>query len=302
MSNVLSKEATMNNKDKQEAERKYLHKVYEETKAENKKLGKEVGELKKFIRRFISVSPKDLSVKTPEDYVKDLNEFLEDREALQMTVEVQEEKVGELKAENKQLKEFINSLMTEEQKDICNGEAMELGEPTLQTPKDWIDRLRMFLEERDSLAQAVEDLEEEEGRLELENKKLKETNQLRFDKIKEMENEVGVSKLVHHQNMGLLEDIKKLKDCNYEEYCELVGGENKLIKEFEDLKNEIGELKEEKEKLNFQVDALDKQATELCLKNTELKEQIAIMWEVGGEGTNFEIQVNKRLHPENFED
>jgi hypothetical protein len=161
----------------------------------------------------------------------------------------------ETKAENKQLKGFINSLMTEEQKDICNGEAMVMGEPTLQTPEDWIERLRMFLEERDTLAQAVEDLEEEEGRLETENKELKADNALYKERIwlndcelETYKDEVGVSKLVHHQNMGLLEDIKKLKDCNYEEYCELVGGENKLIKEFEDLKNELGELKEEKEK------------------------------------------------------
>jgi FtsZ-binding cell division protein ZapB len=113
----------------------------------------------------------------------------------------------------------------------------------------------MFLEERDTLAQAVEDLEEEEGRLETENKELKADNALYKERIwlndcelETYKDEVGVAKLVHHQNMGLLEDIKKLKDCNYEEYCELVGGENKLIKEFEDLKNELGELKEEKEK------------------------------------------------------
>ncbi len=157
MSNVLSKESGMSELNKCEAERKYLHKVYEEAKAENK-----------------------------------------------------------------QLKGFINSLMTEEQKDICNGEAMLAGEPTLQTPQDWIDRIRMFLEERDSLAEKVEDLEEEECRLELENKKLKE--ELEAEKF-------------HSQ---------QLKDCDYEGYCEYVG-ENKLIKEFEDLKNELGELKEDLE-------------------------------------------------------
>ena len=91
--------------NKCEAERKYLHKVYEETKADNNKLKEELNTMKK----------------------------------------------------------QFNSLMTEEQKDICNGEAMELGEPTLQTPQDWVDRIRMFLEERDTLAQAVEDLEEEEN-------------------------------------------------------------------------------------------------------------------------------------------
>ena len=211
--------------NKCEAERKYLHKVYEELKTRNKINQEDIKQLEE-LRESVR---KELGCEADPTHETVIGE------------------IKKLKEENKQLKGYINSLMTEEQKDICNGEAMELGEPTLQTPEDWIERLRMFLEERDTLAQAVEDLEEEEGRLEEENKKLKETNQLRFDKINEMADEVGVSKLVHHQNMGLLEDIKKLKDCNYEEYCEYVG-ENKLVKEFEDLKNEIGELKEEKEK------------------------------------------------------
>ena len=223
MSNVLSKESGMSEQlNKCEAERKYLHKVYEELKARNKINQEDIKQLEE-LRESVR---KELGCEADPTHESVIGE------------------IKKLKEELKTMKKQFNSLMTEEQKDICNGEAMELGEPTLQTPQDWVDRIRMFLEERDSLAQAVEDLEEEEGRLELENKKLKETNQLRFDKIKEMENEVGVSKLVHHQNVGLLEDIKKLKDCNYEEYCELVG-ENKLVKEFEDLKNELGELKEQ---------------------------------------------------------
>mgnify|MGYP003645395653 CR=1 FL=1 len=40
---------------------------------------------------------------------------------------------------------------------------------------------------------------------------------------------------------ALKEEVEKLKDCNYEEYSSMVG-ENKLTKEFEDLKNECGEL------------------------------------------------------------
>jgi hypothetical protein len=61
-------------------------------------------------------------------------------------------------------------------------------------------------------------------KLKEENEKLKETNQIRFDKIKEMENEVGVSKLVHHQNLGLLEENEKLKrdiDDALESYMEV---------------------------------------------------------------------------------
>lgn len=130
--------------------------------------------------------------------------------------------------------------------------------------------------------------------LKAENVKLKETNGKRFDEIKEMEKEVGVSKLVHHQNLELVKDNARL---------------------------------------TFQVDALDKQATELCLKNNELKEEIKtyketldehfhhydllkekknkeieelkanfqVVWEVLGE-SSYADELNKRLFPENFEE
>ena len=232
MSNVLSKEASMNNQDKLnkcEAERKYLHKVYEEAKTRNKINQEDIKQLEE-LRESVR---KELGCEADPTHETVIGE------------------IKKLKEELKTMKKQFNSLMTEEQKDICNGEAMVMGEPTLQTPQDWVDRIRMFLEERDTLAQAVEDLEEEEGRLETENKELKADNALYKERIwlndcelETYKDEVGVAKLVHHQNMGLLEDIKKLKDCNYEGYCELVG-ENKLIKEFEDLKNELGELKKE---------------------------------------------------------
>ena len=67
-------------------------------------------------------------------------------------------------------------------------------------------RNKELLVSKNALYKEVEELKAE-------NEKLKETNNVRFDKIKEMENEVGVSKLVHHQNLGLLEDNKKLKEC-----------------------------------------------------------------------------------------
>jgi DNA repair exonuclease SbcCD ATPase subunit len=237
--------------NKCEAERKYLHKVYEEAKEVSETLQKELDiEHTRYLEEAIKRS--DL-----------------------------EEENNKLKEELKTMKKQFNSLMTQEQKDICNGEAMVMGEPTLQTPEDWIERLRMFLEERDTLAQAVEDLEEEEGRLETENKELKADNALYKERIwlndcelETYKDEVGVSKLVHHQNMGLLEDIKKLKDCNYEEYCELVGGENKLIKEFEDLKNELGELKKEKEEYSKAYTATLKRRNWDASERKKLREEV----------------------------
>lgn len=180
---------------------------------ENKQLKDENEILKKRISNWVELSKKNRKLDSEShqkkgDYIMKLEEEIKQLKK-QFYIPKKEPETGEdipwtLADENKQLKGYINSLMTEDQKDICNGEAMEAGEPTLQTPKDWIDRIRQFLEERDELAEKVEDLEEE------------------------LEAEKFYS--------------KQLKDCNYEEYCELVG-ENKLIKEFEDLKNELGEFK-----------------------------------------------------------
>tara|TARA_Y100001972_G_scaffold103273_1_gene129393 strand:- start:39 stop:950 length:912 start_codon:yes stop_codon:yes gene_type:complete len=57
----------------------------------------------------------------------------------------------------------------------------------------------------------IDELITKNNKLYDENKKLKEENEKRFDKIKEMENEVGVSKLVHHQNLELQKENEKLK-------------------------------------------------------------------------------------------
>ena len=61
----------------------------------------------------------------------------------------------------------------------------------------------------------------------------------------------------------LKEENEKLKNCSYEEYCNMVD-ENKLIKEFVDLKNELGqvtdnhdELKEDLEDYKLFCDAFD---------------------------------------------
>ena len=79
-----------------------------------------------------------------------------------------------------------------------------------------LDKYHKMVDNANNEAWKVEELEKKNKKLEEEIEKLKETNEIRFDKIKEMENEVGVSKLVHHQNLGLLEDNKKLKAENKE--------------------------------------------------------------------------------------
>ena len=68
-----------------------------------------------------------------------------------------------------------------------------------------------------------------------ENKKLKEQLEREGRWVNEGQREANA------EIEKLKAENKKLKDCNYEEYSSMVG-ENKLTKEFEDLKNECGEL------------------------------------------------------------
>ncbi len=119
-------------------------------------------------------------------------------------------------------------------------------------------RNKELLVSKNALYKEVEELKAE-------NEKLKETNNVRFDKIKEMENEVGVSKLVHHQNLGLLEDNKKLKEltdgimnepgtghilgCNaYEKFCQAMSELNYDEKWIGELMLEEAEAKEPRTK------------------------------------------------------
>ena len=77
-----------------------------------------------------------------------------------------------------------------------------------QGAKDCFDLVDQ--EDLDEANEEIDKLEEDLNEANEEIEKLKETNEIRFDKIKAMEDEVGVSKLVHSQNLGLLEEIKKL--------------------------------------------------------------------------------------------
>ena len=54
----------------------------------------------------------------------------------------------------------------------------------------------------------------------------------------------------------LKKEIEKLKDCSYEEYCNMVD-ENKLIKEVVDLKKELEEHNEDLEDYKLFCDAFD---------------------------------------------
>tara|TARA_R110002020_G_scaffold457247_2_gene674098 strand:+ start:97 stop:525 length:429 start_codon:yes stop_codon:yes gene_type:complete len=57
------------------------------------------------------------------------------------------------------------------------------------------------------------------------------------------------------QIIRLEEENRMLKDCDIMQYSYLVQGENKLLKEWQDMKNELGWMKEHIEVLEKQLDS-----------------------------------------------
>ena len=57
------------------------------------------------------------------------------------------------KSEIRKLKEHLNSLLTEEQKDIIKGEGLINPENAIYCPDDLVKRIQSFLKERDELAE-----------------------------------------------------------------------------------------------------------------------------------------------------
>ena len=62
--------------------------------------------------------------------------------------------------ENEELKEHLNSLLTEEQKDIIKGEGLINPENAIYCPDDLVKRIQSFLKERDELAEENEKIGE----------------------------------------------------------------------------------------------------------------------------------------------
>lgn len=85
-----------------------------------------------------------------------------------------------------------------------------------------------------------------------ENKKLQEDNKEWEINFKEEREE---KKKFKEENKRLEEEIRMLKDCNIMQYSYLVQGENKLLKEWQDMKNEIGWYAEKVEVLEKQLDS-----------------------------------------------
>ena len=94
-------------------------------------------------------------------------------------------------------------------------------------------------EEKEELQKQLEDDTRQVHTLFAENEKLKE-------QVIASMSETWRSKLaaLHAENSAYKAEIEKLKDCSYDEYCAIIKDENKLVKEFEDLKNECGFLED----------------------------------------------------------
>ena len=122
--------------------------------------------------------------------------------------------IAALQKENEELKKQLEEKINEAAKLIV-AEKKENGE--LQKEKEyWVKEYHDLKSKVDwgsieDYSSRIDELITKNNKLYDENKKLKEENEKRFDKIKEMENEVGVSKLVHHQNLELQKENEKLK-------------------------------------------------------------------------------------------
>ena len=122
--------------------------------------------------------------------------------------------IAALQKENEELKKQLEEKINEAAKLIV-AEKKENGE--LQKEKEYWEKEYHDLKSKvdwgsiEDYSSRIDELITKNNKLYDENKKLKEENEKRFDKIKEMENEVGVSKLVHHQNLELQKENEKLK-------------------------------------------------------------------------------------------
>lgn len=115
-----------------------------------------------------------------EDHMNIITELKEENEKL---VKMYEDDhayncniVNCLKEENKKLKGNLNSLTTDEQKDIILGEGLENPEDALYTGEDFINRIKAFLKERDELKDWNDKIADEFHELKEENGKLKDWN------------------------------------------------------------------------------------------------------------------------------
>lgn len=147
--------------------------------------------------------------------------------------ELKDKEIAKLKENYAQMKDWTDRHQKEIHRLKDEKNTLKEENDILNAYREEQTKIEKIIGDDDLIGRKVEDIVDIAPyieKLKEENKKLKETNEIRFDKIKEMENEVGVSKLVHHQNLGLLEEITKFKKELKEEDGEKHEDDKELIK------------------------------------------------------------------------
>ena len=130
--------------------------------------------------------------------------------------------------ENEELKEHLNSLLTEEQKDIIKGEGLINPENAIYCPDDLVKRIQSFLKERDELAEENVQLNDDDWVITY-HKALKYKCVLDEDYYLQHLNDEG--QLIDPDEFNALqEENKKLKEEN-EKIEELVISQTDKLKE-----------------------------------------------------------------------
>tara|TARA_R110001632_G_scaffold55457_3_gene135763 strand:- start:667 stop:1680 length:1014 start_codon:yes stop_codon:yes gene_type:complete len=130
--------------------------------------------------------------------------------------------------ENEELKEHLNSLLTEEQKDIIKGEGLINPENAIYCPDDLVKRIQSFLKERDELAEENVQLNDDDWVITY-HKALKYKCVLDEDYYLQHLNDEG--QLIDPDEFNALqEENKKLKEEN-EKIGELVISQTDKLKE-----------------------------------------------------------------------
>jgi len=97
------------------------------------------------------------AIKERDEIIKKKRE-LEELENSQTAIDIMKRENQKLKEENKKLKELFGGLLTDDQKDELDGEALMNPEDVIHTLEEYAKRIRGFLKQRDDYKEQIEDL------------------------------------------------------------------------------------------------------------------------------------------------
>lgn len=88
---------------------------------------------------------------------KKLEKEVEEVENSPLAIDIMKKENKKLKEDNKKLRELFNSLLTDDQNDELQGEALMNPEDVIYSLEDYATRIRGFLAQRDEYKQKIED-------------------------------------------------------------------------------------------------------------------------------------------------